>query len=248
MELRAVTKVFPTGEVALDEVSLRIPRGELAFLVGPSGSGKSTVLRLILKELEPTHGRVLIAGRELGRLPRRRVPYLRRNVGVAFQDFKLLPDRTVFGNVAYPLEVIGERRAQVGRKVTETLQLFGLWEQRASHPGELSGAEQERVALARAFVNRPPLLLADEPTGSLDPGASIGIVQLLHRINSTGTTVLVATHDRGLVERVPRRAIELRAGRVVHDELWGLSRLEGSTAELALRVRRELGIPTGAGT
>ena len=176
----------------LDGASMRIGRGEFVFLVGPTGCGKSTCIRLLLMELEASRGEILIAGRELSGMPRSRVPYLRRNLGVVFQDYKLLPNRTVEDNVAYALEVIGDTRQEVGRKVPDILRLVGLSTKLHSYPDELSGGEQQRVSIARAFVNHPPLLLADEPTGNLDPETSIGIMQLIYRINRTGTTV-----DRG---------------------------------------------------
>ncbi len=240
IEFREVTATYPDGAVALERVSMRIGRGELAFLLGPTGSGKTTCLRLLLKELEPSEGEVLVAGASLARLPRRRIPHLRRDIGVVLQDSKLLPNRTVYANVAYPLEVIGEGRTQVRCKVPEVLGLFGLWRRRHDHPADLSSGEQQRLAIARAFVNRPPLLLADEPAGGLDPEASIGIMQLLHRINRTGTTVVVATHDREMVEKLPRRTIELRGGRVVRDVSPGRPGEQVSIAEIAARLRREL--------
>jgi cell division transport system ATP-binding protein len=174
-----------------------------------------------LKELEPSRGRALIAGRDLGELPRNRIPYLRRNIGVVFQDFKLLPNRTVYDNVAYALQVIGESKANIRARVPEILRLVGLADKLQSYPDQLSGGEQQRVSLARAFVNHPPLLLADEPTGNLDPDTSVGIMQLLYRMNQTGTTLIVATHDHSLVDRMRRRVVELDEGRVVRDEIAG---------------------------
>ena len=191
------------------------------FLVGATGCGKSTFMRLLLKELEPSRGRALIAGRDLGELPRKRIPYLRRNIGVVFQDFKLLPNRTVYDNVAYALQVIGESKANIRARVPEILRLVGLANKLQSYPDQLSGGEQQRVSLARAFVNHPPLLLADEPTGNLDPDTSVGIMQLLYRMNQTGTTLIVATHDHSLVDRMRRRVVELDEGRVVRDEIAG---------------------------
>jgi cell division transport system ATP-binding protein len=233
VQLRDVTVVYPGGNVGLDGVSLAIERGEFAFLVGPTGCGKSTFMRLLMKEVEASRGQTLIAGRDLGELPRTKVPRLRRNIGVVFQDFKLLPNRTVHDNVAYCLQVIGESRSDIREKVPEVLRLVGLSTKLHDYPDELSGGEQQRVSMARAFVNHPPLLLADEPTGNLDPETSIGIMQLLYRINRTGTTVIVATHDREMVDRMRRRVIELKQGRVVRDERSGLYRTDQPTGELA---------------
>jgi cell division transport system ATP-binding protein len=242
VELRNVSKVYDGGTVGLDGASVRIGRGEFVFLVGPTGCGKSTCIRLLLKELEPSRGEVLIAGRELGGIPRSKVPFLRRNIGVVFQDYKLLPNRTVYDNVAYSLQVVGETRAEIRRKVPDILRLVGLSTKLHNYPDELSGGEQQRVSIARAFVNHPPLLLADEPTGNLDPETSIGIMQLIYRINRTGTTVVVATHDKEMVDKMRRRVVELREGRIVRDELSGLYRPDESTTEFAVRLRGELGV------
>jgi cell division transport system ATP-binding protein len=242
VEFRNVTKVYDGGSVAVDQVSMRIGRGEFVFLVGPTGCGKSTCIRLLQKELEPSKGEIAIAGRPLGEIPRSRVPYLRRNIGVVFQDYKLLPNRTVYDNVAYSLQVIGEGRQQIRRKVPDILRLVGLSTKLHNFPDELSGGEQQRVSIARAFVNHPPLLLADEPTGNLDPETSIGIMQLIYRINRTGTTVVVATHDKEMVDKMRRRVIELREGRIVRDEKSGLYRPDESTTEFAIRLRGELGV------
>src|SRR4051812_49584963 len=216
-----VTKVYDSGDTGLDDVSFAIQPGEFVFLVGASGSGKSTTIRLLLKESEATAGTIRVAGRELNAIPRRRVPYYRRNLGVVFQDYKLLPNRTVYENVAYALQVTGGTRREIREKVPDILRLTGLSLKLHSRPDQLSGGEQQRVSVARAFVNHPPLLLADEPTGNLDPETSIGIMQLLYRINRTGTTVVVATHDVEMVDRMRRRVIELAAGKVVRDELAG---------------------------
>ncbi len=242
VELRNVSKVYDGGSIGLDRVSLGVERGEFVFLVGPTGCGKSTCLRLILKELEASDGQVLVSGRKLGEMPRKKVPRLRRNVGVIFQDFKLLPNRTVYANVAYSLEVIGESRQSIRRKVPSILRLVGLSTKLHNYPDELSGGEQQRVSIARAFVNHPPLLLADEPTGNLDPETSIGIMQLIYRINRTGTTVIVATHDREMVDKMRRRVIELESGRVVRDQRSGRYRPDESTSEFAIRLRGELGV------
>src|SRR6476620_493948 len=237
-----VTKVYDNGHVGLDHVSARIGRGEFVFLVGPTGCGKSTCIRLLMKELEAQEGEILISGHELRSMPRKKVPRLRRNIGVVFQDFKLLPNRTVYDNVAYSLQVIGENRANIRRKVPDILRLVGLSTKLHNYPDQLSGGEQQRVSIARAFVNHPPLLLADEPTGNLDPDTSIGIMQLIYRINRTGTTVVVATHDREMVDKMRRRVIELRDGRVIRDEIAGAYSVDESTVEFAARLREELGI------
>ena len=238
VELRDATVVYPGGNVGLDGVSLAVERGAFAFLVGATGCGKSTFIRLLMREVEPARGQVLIAGRDIGAMPRKGVPKLRRNIGVVFQDFKLLPNRTVYDNVAYSLQVIGESRSSIRAKVPEILRLVGLSTKLHDYPDELSGGEQQRVSIARAFVNHPPLLLADEPTGNLDPETSIGIMQLLYRMNRTGTTVIVATHDSEMVDRMRRRVIELREGRVVRDERGGLYRT-GETGELEVRVHQQ---------
>ena len=241
IELRDVTKVYPGGHMALDRVSLAIDRGEFAFLVGPTGCGKSTLIKMLIRELEATEGTVRIAGRDIGSLPEKKIPQLRRNIGTVFQDFKLLPDRTVYDNVAYALQVIGASRAQIRAQVPETLRLVGLSTKLHSFPDQLSGGEQQRVSIARAFVNHPPLLLADEPSGNLDPVTSIGVMQLLYRINKTGTTVVVVTHDREMVDNMRRRVIELYEGRVVRDEV-SAGYTEESTTEFGVRMRAEMGV------
>jgi cell division transport system ATP-binding protein len=216
-----VTKVYDPNIVALRDVSLTIDKGEFLFLVGPSGSGKSTMIRLLLKELDPTDGRIIVGGRELARLKRSKVPMLRRNIGCVFQDFKLLSNRTAFENVAYALKVQGAPRKAIRTQVPEVLSLVGLGGKMGQYPDELSGGEQQRVSIARAFVNHPPLLICDEPTGNLDPDTSVGIMQLLYRINRTGTTVVMATHDREMVDKMRRRVIALDDGVVVRDERRG---------------------------
>ena len=221
VELRDATVVYPGGNVGLDGASVAIERGEFTFLVGPTGCGKSTFIRLLLREIEPSRGQVFIAGRDIGALPRRKIPRLRRNIGVVFQDYKLLPNRTVYDNVAYSLQVIGESRSTIKSKVPQILRMVGLSTKLNAYPDELSGGEQQRVSLARAFVNQPPLLLADEPTGNLDPETSLGIMQLIYRINRAGTTVIVATHDSEMVDRMRRRVIEMNEGRVVRDQMGG---------------------------
>ncbi|HEY5528420.1 MAG TPA: cell division ATP-binding protein FtsE [Thermoleophilia bacterium] len=216
-----VTKIYQPETVGLESVSLHIQKGEFVFLVGPSGSGKSTFIRLLIKELEPDKGRIFVSGRDLATLRRWKVPYLRRNIGCVFQDFKLLPNKTAFQNVLYALVVTGNANSTSRKKAAEILALVGLGHKAGSLPNELSGGEQQRVSIARAFVNHPPLLIADEPTGNLDPETSMGIMQLLYRINKTGTTVLMATHDREMVDRMRRRVVALDAGRVVRDQQRG---------------------------
>jgi len=206
---------------ALHGVSLEIERGEFVFLVGQSGSGKSTLLRLILCEEAATSGNVLVAGRELSRLPRRKVPALRREIGTVFQDFRLLPNKNVFGNVAFALQVLGKSRQAIKAVVPETLEMVGLAGKEKRLPHQLSGGEQQRVAIARAFVNKPLILLADEPTGNLDPTTSLDIVRLLDRINHTGTTIVMATHDNGIVDQLRKRVLELEDGELVRDQMRG---------------------------
>jgi cell division transport system ATP-binding protein len=211
------------GEIrALDGISLDIEKGEFVFIVGPSGSGKSTFMKLLTKEEEPTEGEIYVAGKNLASLPRWRVPYLRRNVGCVFQDFKLLPNKTVFENVAFALEVIGRPKGLIRRQVPQILELVGLGEKLDRFPDELSGGEQQRVSIARAFVNRPLILIADEPTGNLDPATSVGIMRLLDRINRTGTTVVMATHDHAIVDSMRRRVVELDVGQIVRDQSRGI--------------------------
>ena len=218
-----MSKIYPTStRPALDDVSVDIDKGEFVFLVGSSGSGKSTFLRLLLKEEVPTTGKVHVGGRELGRLSNWKVPALRRSIGCVFQDFRLLPNKTVFQNVAFALEVIGKPRDLVDKVVPEVLELVGLEGKAQRMPDELSGGEQQRVAVARAFVNRPVILIADEPTGNLDPGTSVGIMKLLDRINRTGTTVVMATHDAAIVDSMRRRVVELADGKVVRDQSRGV--------------------------
>ena len=241
IELSDVTKVYPGGHMALDRVNLTVGRGEFVFLVGPTGCGKSTLIKMLIRELAASEGSVKIAGRDIGKLPEKKIPQLRRNIGTVFQDFKLLPDRTVYDNVAYALQVIGASRAEIREQVPQTLRLVGLSTKLHSYPDQLSGGEQQRVSVARAFVNHPPLLLADEPSGNLDPVTSIGIMQLLYRINKAGTTVVVVTHDREMVDNMRRRVIELFEGRVVRDEVSG-GYTEESTSEFGLRMQAEMGV------
>ena len=222
IKLENVTKQYKGGTVALREASADIQKGEFVFLVGQSGSGKSTFIRLLNKEETPDQGRIIVAGKDLGELSGWRVPYLRRNIGCIFQDFKLLLNKNVSENVAFALEVIGRPRHVIQTQVPAILDLVGLGHKAANFPDELSGGEQQRVSVARAFVNRPLILLADEPTGNLDPATSVGIMRLLDRINKTGTTVVMATHDRGIVDTMRRRVIELDRGSIVRDQARGV--------------------------
>jgi cell division transport system ATP-binding protein len=222
IRLENVTKSYKGTTVALRDCSVDIQKGEFVFLVGPSGSGKSTFLRLVTKEEQPDSGRIWVAGKDIGRLTHWKVPYLRRNIGSVFQDFKLLPNKSVYENVAFALEVIGRPKHVIASQVPQILDLVGLSKKTDNLPGELSGGEQQRVSIARAFVNRPLILLADEPTGNLDPNTTVGIMRLLDRINRTGTTVVMATHDQGIVDSMRRRVIELDRGTVVRDQARGV--------------------------
>jgi cell division transport system ATP-binding protein len=218
-----VTKTYPSQtRPALQDISLEIERGEFVFVIGSSGSGKSTFMRLILREERPTAGRVHVAGKDLAKLSNWKIPQLRRQIGTVFQDFRLLPNKTVEQNVAFALEVIGKSRPTISKAVPEVLDLVGLGGKGGRFPNELSGGEQQRVAIARAFVNRPMLLIADEPTGNLDPQTSVGIMKLLDRINRTGTTVIMATHDQNIVDQMRKRVIELEKGRLVRDQARGV--------------------------
>ena len=217
-----VTKIYKNDNAALRDASVNVEKGEFVFLVGPSGSGKSTFIKLVNREETPNEGKIWVAGKDIGALPSWKVPFLRRNIGYIFQDFKLLPNKNVEENVAFALESIGRPRATIKSQVPAILELVGLSGKAKSRPDELSGGEQQRVSIARAFVNRPLILLADEPTGNLDPATSVGIMKLLDRINRTGTTVLMATHDRGIVDTMRRRVIELDHGDVVRDQARGV--------------------------
>jgi len=219
-----VSKIYPSqpNKPALNNVSMSINAGEFIFLVGHSGSGKSTFIRLINRELVATRGRLAVAGEDVIRMRNWRVPYLRRNIGCVFQDFKLLPNKTAFGNVAFALEVIGKSKHIIRTQVPEVLRLVGLEDKLDKYPDQLSGGEQQRVSIARAIVNRPPLLICDEPTGNLDPQTSLGIMRLLDRINRTGTTILVATHDREMVDSLRKRVVELENGYLVRDQDRGV--------------------------
>ena len=233
IRLDNVTKVYDGGVVALKDVDLDINKGEFVFLVGPSGSGKSTLIRLMMREEKPTNGDIWIAGKHASDMPDWKVPHLRRSIGTVFQDFKLLPSKTVYENVAFAMEVTGKPRAAIDAQVPQVLKLVGLSEMADRLPRRLSGGEQQRVSVARAFVNRPLIVLADEPTGNLDPATSVGIMRILDRINRTGTTVVMATHDHAIVDAMRRRVVQLERGRVVRDESRGVY---------------ETGLPEDAGT
>jgi cell division transport system ATP-binding protein len=221
IKLDDVSKVY-REVIALKDVSIEVAKGEFVFVVGPSGSGKSTLIKLLIREESPTTGRIFVAGKNIAQLSNWKVPYLRRNIGTVFQDFKLLRDKTVYEQVAFALEVIGKPKHVIQARVPEILDLVGLKDRMHNYPNQLSGGEQQRVAIARAFVNRPLILLADEPTGNLDPATSVDIMKLLDRINRTGTTVLMATHDNAIVDAMRRRVVELADGRVVRDQARGV--------------------------
>jgi cell division transport system ATP-binding protein len=222
ISLQRVTKVYRNGVSALEDVSVEIDKGEFVFVVGPSGSGKSTMIRLLLKMEEATHGQVFVAGKNLSRVTSFKVPHLRRNIGTVFQDYKLLQDKTAFENVAFALEVIGKPKHVIDQRVPEILEYVGLGDKLNAFPDELSGGEQQRVSIARACVNRPLVLLADEPTGNLDPNTSVDIMRLLDKVNRIGTTVLMATHDQAIVDAMRKRVIELDKGKVVRDQTRGV--------------------------
>ncbi len=207
---------------ALDDINLTIEQGDFVFLVGASGSGKSSLLRLLLKEEKPTSGTVTVDGINVAKLPNRKVPAFRRTMGIVFQDFRLLPGKNVFDNVAFGMEVIGKSKKEIQERIPAILELVGLEEKSHRLPSELSGGEQQRVALARAFVNRPKLLLADEPTGNLDPSTSVGIMKLLDRINRTGTTIVMATHDVAIVDQMRKRIVQMENGKIVRDQERGM--------------------------
>ncbi len=222
IELKNISKIYEDNTVALKNINLVIRKGEFLFLVGPSGSGKSTFIKLLIKEIDESNGNIYIAGRNICNLKSSRIPQLRRNIGCVFQDYKLLPNKTVFENVAFALEVIGKPDYEIKIQVPQALKLVGLYSKSNSYPYQLSAGEQQRVSIARAFVNRPPILLADEPTGNLDPGTSEGIMKILSRINLIGTTVLMATHDRNIVNSMRRRVVELEEGEIVRDQKRGV--------------------------
>ena len=222
IEFRDVSKIYQDNTAALKNINLIIEKGEFLFLVGPSGSGKSTFIKLVIKEIRESSGNMFIAGRNICNLKSNRIPQLRRNIGCVFQDFKLLPNKTVFENVAFALEVIGKPGYEINIQVPQVLKLVGLHTKMNSYPHQLSGGEQQRVSIARAFVNRPPILLADEPTGNIDPVTSEGIMKILSRINLIGTTVLMATHDRSIVNSMRRRVVELEEGEIIRDQKRGV--------------------------
>jgi cell division transport system ATP-binding protein len=222
IEFKRVNKIYENGTVALKNINLNIEKGEFLFLVGPSGSGKSTFIKILIKEISETSGSVFIAGRNVCNLKNSRIPQLRRNIGCVFQDFKLLPNKTAFENVAFALEVIGKPGYEIKVQVPQILKLVGLHGKDNSYPHQLSGGEQQRISIARAFVNRPPILLADEPTGNLDPATSDGIMKILSRINLIGTTVVMATHDRSIVNSMRRRVVELEEGEIIRDQKRGV--------------------------
>jgi cell division transport system ATP-binding protein len=240
IDFEDVVKRYPSGDLGLNGTTFAIHPGEFVFITGASGSGKSTIMRLLIKEVEATTGHITVAGRDLSTIPRSKVPYYRRNIGMVHQDFKLLPNRTVADNVAYALQVTGGSRKDVRAKVPDILRLTGLSLKLHSYPDQLSGGEQQRVSVARAFVNHPPLLLADEPTGNLDPETSVGIMQLLYRINKTGTTVVVVTHDHQMVDKMRRRVIELSNGQVIRDQRQA-GYIDQTTGEMGAILRRDLG-------
>src|SRR5712691_6263641 len=222
IRFESVTKIYKGDVVALRDVSINVNKGEFVFIVGPSGSGKSTALRLLLREETATSGRLVVAGRDISRLSSWKVPQLRRNIGCIFQDYKLIRSKTVYENVAFAQEVIGRPRHIVQAQVPQILDLVGLSKKADRFPNELSGGEQQRVSMARAFVNRPLILLADEPTENLDPATTVGIMRLLDRINRTGTTVVMATHDQRIVDAMRRRVLELDHGHMVRDQARGV--------------------------
>jgi cell division transport system ATP-binding protein len=222
ISLQHVTKIYKNSVVALEDVSVDVEKGEFVFVVGPSGSGKSTMIRLLMKEEEATKGEGYVAGKNLEKLTNWKVPYLRRNIGTVFQDYKLLIDKTVFENVGFALEVIGKPKHVIDQRVPEILEYVGLGDKLNSYPDELSGGEQQRVSIARACVNRPLVLLADEPTGNLDPNTSVDIMRLLDKVNRIGTTVVMATHDQAIVDAMRKRVVELDKGRVIRDQARGV--------------------------
>ncbi len=237
IKLENITKVYPGGTVAVKDIDIEVAKGEFVFLVGASGSGKSTLIRLMMREEMPTNGDVWVAGKHASHLQNWKVPHLRRSIGTVFQDFKLLPTKTVYENVAFAMEVTGKHRSVIRNQVPQVLKLVGLSANADRLPNQLSGGEQQRVAIARAFVNRPLILLADEPTGNLDPGTSVGIMRILDRINRTGTTVVMATHDHAIVDAMRRRVIQLDRGRIVRDESRGIyeeTRISGPDDDTAV--------------
>jgi len=245
IRLDNVTKTYDGGVVAVKDAALEINKGEFVFLVGPSGSGKSTLIRLMMREERPTAGDIWVAGKHASVLANWKVPHLRRSIGTVFQDFKLLPNKTVYENVAFALEVTGRPRAVIKSQVPQVLKLVGLSANADRYPRQLSGGEQQRVSIARAFVNRPLILLADEPTGNLDPATSVGIMRILDRINRTGTTVVMATHDHAIVDAMRRRVVQLERGRIVRDQMGGLydRRGAGVPVDQPMRTQGDIEVP-----
>lgn len=217
INIEHVSKVYPNGSAGVKDISIHIEKGEFVFFVGSSGSGKSTLIKLLLKELDPTEGKITINNMVTNDLPREKIPYLRRNLGVVFQDFRLLPNKTVYENVAFAMQVIEASSKQIRRNVPAVLSLVGLAKKSRSYPGQLSGGEQQRTALARAIVNNPPILICDEPTGNLDPGTAWDIMELLDDINKRGTTIVMATHAKDIVDMMQKRVVTLRRGQVIRD-------------------------------
>lgn len=232
VEFRNVTKIYPNGTVALKNVSLKIEKGEFVFIIGPSGSGKSTLMKLIMKEEVPTEGEVYVNGYEVSSLDRYDVPYLRRSLGIVFQDFRLLPNKTVYENVAFAMQITEAMPREIRRQVPMALALVGLSKKANVYPAQLSGGEQQRVALARALVNNPPLLIADEPTGNLDPETSMEIMRLLCEINHRGTTVIVATHEKSIVDALKKRVIALDKGTITRDQQKGIYTNEAKNSQI----------------
>ncbi|MGM9517667.1 MAG: cell division ATP-binding protein FtsE [Acidaminococcus sp.] len=222
LEMRHAGKIYPGGSVALEDINVEIKAGEFVFLVGPSGAGKSTFIRLISREIEPTSGQIFVDGVDVMKLKRRDIPYLRRQLGIVFQDFRLLNDRTAYENVAFAMQVIEAPSHKIRQRVNEVLDLVGLKDRGDAYPGEMSGGEQQRIAIARAIVNDPLLVIADEPTGNLDPETSMEIMNIFSQINDNGTTIIMATHDKTMVDYMQKRVIALEDGRIVRDDRKGV--------------------------
>lgn len=222
IQMTNVTKIYSSGSVALDDISVVIEKGEFAFIVGPSGAGKSTFIKLLFHEVTPTSGEITVNGRYVSDMNPDDIPYLRRGLGIVFQDYRLLPNKTVYDNVAFAMEVIEAPRREIQKRVHAVLELVGLRDKARVYPAQLSGGEQQRVAIARAIVNKPLIVIADEPTGNLDPDTSWEIMQIFNRINKTGTTIVMVTHDKQMVDAMKKRVIAIEKGRIVRDELRGL--------------------------
>ncbi len=248
IDLQDVTVTYHDSNPALSHITLCVPKGEFVFIVGPTGAGKSTFLKLLYREEKPTSGRVVVAGEDLGSIALRAIPLFRRKLGIVFQDFGLLPSKTVYENVAFALRVIGMPRQEIRYKVPAALEMVGMAHRPDAFPAQLSGGEQQRVAIARALVNEPALLLADEPTGNLDPDTSTGIVELLNRINQTGTTIVVATHDTAIVDRMQKRVLGFERGRLVRDEQGAAYRLRAPETPAANEPEAPAGLSTASGS